>query len=261
MSLALACTPAPPSTNAPVETALSVPSLTPSDAGATPNGVRFGRVPLRVGARWSVSTRAESRNEEAAQVSRYESDYTVEVLAVEAGAPSRIRLHFDRNVDVFQSSERPTVVQGKTYVLDAEAPHVRDATAAGAASEVETERVLDVFPDLGTRSRIDEVLPEDAMAIGEARDDLAAAILRMIHPRAWQLISGKATLARVDGAEAVFAVSLVAESRGSGLRLDLTGEARVTVRHARLAMLTLDGHYEGDQVKGSFDLRRVVRDE
>ena len=257
---ALACTPAAQSTNAPVESALVVPPMTDAGAGTATEGVRFGRVPLAVGTRWSVSTRAESRTSDGDQQSRYESDYTVEVLAVEGPAPSRVRLRFDRNVSIFRDAERPTTVHGNTYVVHDTQPFVRDASGV-AASENETERVLDVFPDLGTRTRIDEVLPESPMTIGEARDDLAAALLRLVHPRLWQLESGKAALARVEGGDAVFAITIVATSKASGVHMDVKGEARIRVRDSRLVGLALDGAYDHDDAtKGSFVLRRVVRD-
>jgi hypothetical protein len=139
-------------------------------------------------------------------------------------------------------------------------PFVRDASG-GAASENETERVLDVFPDLGTRTRIDEVLPEVPMAIGDARDDLAPALLRLVHPRLWQLETGKASLARVEGSDAVFAIALVATSKASGVHMDVKGEARIRTRDSRLVGLALDGAYDHDDAtKGSFVLRRVIRD-
>jgi hypothetical protein len=260
MGLALACTPAAPSIHAPVEAALSVPSLADGGAGAARDGVRFGRTSPAVGMRWAVSTRAESRTQDGDQLSRYESDYTVEVLAVDGPAPSQVRLRFDRNVSIYRDAERPTTVHGNTYVVDDSEPFVRD-TSGGAASENETERVLDVFPDLGTRTRIDEVLPEEPMAIGDSRNELAAALLRLVHPRLWQLESGKATLARVQGGDAVFAVAIVAESRASGVRMDVKGEALVRVRDARLVGLELRGAYDqGEATKGTFSLRCAVRD-
>lgn len=217
-------------------------------------------MPPAVGMRWAVATRAESRTDDGDQISRYESDYTVEVLEVNGPAPSRVRLRFDRNVSIYREAERPTTVHGNTYVVHDVEPYVRDSSGT-TASENETERVLDVFPDLGTRTRIDEVLPEEGMAIGDSRDDLAPALLRLIHPRLWQFVSGKATLARVEGGDAVFAVSIVAESRASGVKMDVKGEAHVRVRDTRLVALELSGAYDhGDATKGSFSLRRAVRD-
>lgn len=259
MGFALACTPAAP-TNAPVEAAFSVPPLADGGTGPSRDGVRFGRTPPAVGTRWAVSTRAESRTEDGDQVSRYESDYTVEVLAVAGPAPSQVRLRFERNVSIYRDAERPTTVHGNTYLVTGEEPFVRDVSG-NAASENETERVLDVFPDLGTRTRIDEVLPEDPMKVGDARDDLAPALLRLVHPRLWQLVSGKATLARVEGGNAVFAVKIVAASKASGVRMDVKGTAHIRVRDSRLVALDLDGAYDhGDGAKGTFTLRRVVRD-
>jgi hypothetical protein len=260
VGFALACTPAAQSTNAPVETALAVPPLADAGTSGPHDGVRFGHVPAAVGMRWAVSTRAESRTDDGDQRSRYESDYTVEVLAIEGAAPSRVRLRFDRNVSIYREAERPTTVHGNTYVVDGAEPYVRD-TSGAAASENETERVLDVFPDLGTRTRIDEVLPDAPMSIGDSRDELAAALLRLVHPRLWQLTDGKATLARVETGDAIFAIVIVAESRASGVKMDVKGEARIRARDSRLVGLELDGAYDhGEATKGSFSLRRVVRD-
>lgn len=245
---------------APVEAALTVPPMTEAGAGTVRDGVRFGRTPPAAGTRWAVSTRAESGTEDGDQGARYESDYTVEVLAVEGRAPSRARVHFERNVNVFREAERPTTVHGNTYVVESVAPFVRDASG-NAASENETERVLDVFPDLGTRSRVDEVLPEDAMTVGESRDDLAPALLRVVHPRLWKLVTGKATLARVERGDAVFAVAWKAESSASGILMDVKGEARIRVRDSRLVGLDVAGSYgQSEATKGTFTLRRVSRD-
>jgi hypothetical protein len=233
-----------------------------SGAGGRPasaaDGVRFAHPLPLVGGAWRVRVEATSRSE--AQVSTYESEYTVEVLAVDGPAPSRARLRFLRNAHGFQGAETPTVIDGKEYVVDARAPHVRDA-ANDPAPEGEAQRVLDVFPDLGTRSRVDEVLPDGPMRVGERRDELAAAVLRVIHPRAWTLNAGSATLARVEREACVFALSLDASS-DSGMRMRVSGEARVRLADARLEDLSLDGTYEvakaGAETSGSFSLRRRI---
>jgi hypothetical protein len=216
-----------------------------------------------------VTVHASSQSEDAQggiQRSVYESDYRVEILAVDGPAPSRVRLRFLRNVYVYGDRGAATAIDGKEYVVDARAPHVRDASHGGAAPEAETQRVLDVFPDLGTRTRIDEVLPDEAMRIGDERDELAGAVLRVIHPRAWTLRAGSATLARVSGDSAVFEVSLDAASE-SGLHLEVSGEARVRLRDAQLVELALDGRYETkpnagrSDPPGTFSLRRSVSSE
>jgi hypothetical protein len=209
------------------------------------------------------------------QESAYVSEYSVEILATNGPAPSRVRLTFDKNLHVYQDAAKPTPIDGKTYVVEAALPAVRDANGAPVTSEEETQRVLDVFPDLGTRTQVDQVLPDAAMAIGETRHELAAAILGVIHPRAWTLSRGTAVLVRVDRADpksdvAVFEVTLDATAR-SGVRMDVSGEARVRLRDARLVSVTLEGTYsspsdvadplkEGEAAPGKFVLRRVVRD-
>jgi hypothetical protein len=198
------------------------------------------------------------------QVSAFDSEVRVEVLAVDGPAPSRVRMRFLRNVQTYQGRDTATLVDGKEYVVDARAPHVRDLTNA-PAPEAEAQRVLDVFPDLGTRSRIDEVLPDEEMRLGERRDELAAAVLRVIHPRAWTLHAGTAVLSHVelDAQQAVFKVTLDASSEG-GLRMKVSGEAHVALRDAQLAELALDGTYETKtdagvvEPPGTFSLRRKV---
>jgi len=241
------------------------------DAGASPlagGGARFGHPPATVGATWLVELRATSRSPDGPaggeQVSLYESTYRVDVLAVAGPAPSRVRLRFLRNVHSYQERATPSVIDGKEYVVDARSPHVRDLLEA-AAPPAESERVLDIFPDLGTRARIDEVLPDDELALGARHDDLAGAILRVIHPRAWALRAGSATLARLDGDHAVFKVSLDAASE-SGLRMEVEGEARVRLRDARLSELVLAGRYERSgpgtpEAPGTFELRRKITSE
>jgi hypothetical protein len=121
--------------------------------------------------------------------------------------------------------------------------------------------VLDVLPDLGTRTQIDQVLPDSAMAIGEERHELAGAILRVIHPRAWTLTRGTAVLSRAETEEAVFTITLDATSQ-SGLRVNVKGEARVRLRDARLTSLELEGTYDSPSspAPGTFSLHRTVRD-
>jgi hypothetical protein len=209
---------------------------------------------------WTVAMRASSRSADpqgTEQVSSYESLYRVEVLAVDGPAPSRFRLEFIKNVLGFEGGPSPSIIHGKTYTLDARAPHVRDPSDQ-AAPEAEAKRVLDVFPDLGTRGRFDEVLPDGPMQVGERRDDLAGAVLRIIHPRAWSLRHGSAALARVEGADAVFTLSLDAQSSESGLHLEVSGEARVRMTDARLEELTLAGRY--DTPPGSAAVRGTVAD-
>ena len=266
---AVACAPAPAPRSTPD---LVIPRLD-GDAGpppATGAGARFGHPPATVGAAWTVELRAASRSPDppggarGEQITLYESTYRVEVLAVAGPAPSRVKLGIVRNVHTLQDRPTPTVIDGKEYVVDARPPHVRDAAGA-AASPAESERVLDIFPDLGTRARVDQVLPDETLAVGARHDDLAAAILRVIHPRLWTLRAGTATLARLDGEHAVFAIDLTATS-DSGLRLQISGEARVRLRDARLEGLVLDGRYERPGAEatdppGTFELRRTVTSE
>jgi hypothetical protein len=281
-----ACSPgmaaSPSSGPRPVDTTLEVPRL---DGGATANGpensgtgVRFGRVPPTPGAKWAVTVEARSEANHAdplggptamsAQLSEYISEYNVEILATNGPAPSRVRLVFEKNIQRYQGVDKATVIDGKSFIVEAAAPHVRDNATGNAASEEETQRVLDVFPDLGTRTQIDQVLPDIAMAIGEERHELAQAILRVIHPRAWTMNRGSAVLARVDGDAAVFAIAVDATGQ-SGLRMDVKGEARIRIRDARLASIALEGTYDhpkgsvapGDPSEpGHFVLRRIVRD-
>ncbi len=238
--------------------AITAPNLDvpPLDAGAEPttrtkNGIRFLHPVPHTGMSWQIEVAAISRSHDPSgdQVTTYDSDVRVEVLAVDGPAPSRVRLQFLRNEESFQGSSRPTLVSHKEYVVDARAPHVRD-TADVAAPEAEAQRVLDVFPDLGTRTRIDQLMPTDVMQLGERRDELAAALLRIVHPRAWTMLAGSATLVRVDGEHAVFEVSLDASSE-SGLRMVVSGEARIALANAELAELSIEGHYEPKKTSGT----------
>ena len=144
-------------------------------------------------------------------------------------------------------------------------------SASGAvAPEDESERVLDSFPDIGTRTRIDEMLPR-SMRIGERRDDLATVVVRILHPRAWSLTSGTASLVRLDGGDAVFVVELAASS-ASNMTISVKGELRVRMRDSRLSSLSLDGTYEprkgdaggatgaGEEHERAFRYRRVLTD-
>jgi len=267
LALGLALSACSPAASSPpvVEPALDVPRLDGGSVSPSTGGIRFGRVPPVVGARWGVSVEARSALADpqgGTQVSEYISSYTVEVLATNGPAPSRVRLAFDKNVQRYQGIDKATAVEGKSYVVVDAPPHVRD-DAGGAASEDEAQRVLDMFPDLGTRTQIDQVLPDAAMEIGDSRNELAGAVLRVIHPRAWTLNAGTAVLARTDGQEAVFTIAIDATGT-NGLRMDVTGEARVRLRDARLSRISLDGTYvptnDSALERGTFALRRIVRD-
>ncbi len=238
-----------------------------TDAGATTNatgGVRIRRVSPVVGAKWNVAVHADSEAPDVqagTQHSKYVSEYRVEVLAIDGPAIASVKLHFDRNVQIYQDEEKPTAINGKTYVVSRSAPFVSDESGSPAPDD-EKQRVLDVFPDLGTRTRIDEVLPDEPMNIGDRRDELAGAILRTIHPRAWKLEKGRAVLSREAGTEVVFSVAIDATSE-SGLSMKLEGEANVRVADARLSSLTLSGTYvtaKAPDEKGRFLLRRTVTD-
>lgn len=242
---------------------LEVPPIAGDASASTgPAGVRFHRVPTTVGTSWHVSIEAESHTADpqgGEQLSTYRSEYDVEVLAVEGGAPSRVKLVFQTNVYAYQNADKPTVLDGRSYVIDVAAPHVRDPQGSVPTTE-EVERVLDVFPDLGTRTRIDEMLPDDAMQIGEGRNELAPAVLRVIHPRAWTLLSGSASLAGVESDLARFDVTLDASSQ-SRVHMKVSGGAWVRMGDARLVRLELDGTYDHDAgTTGAFKLRRAVRD-
>ncbi|MBX3220220.1 MAG: hypothetical protein KF795_06845 [Labilithrix sp.] len=265
--LALGLSACPPAARPPpvVEPGLEVPRLGGGGAEPSTSGVRFGRAAPVVGARWDVSVDARSATADpqgGVQLSQYLSSYTVEILATNGPAPSRVRLAFERNVQRYQGVDKATSIDGKTYVVDAAPPYVRD-DAGGAAPEEETQRVLDIFPDLGTRTQIDQVLPDAAMAIGEPRDELAGAILAVIHPRAWTLNAGSAVLERTDTEDAVFSVALDATGT-NGLRMVVKGEARVRLRDARLTQIAVEGTYDhasgGVSEPGTFTLRRTVRD-
>src|SRR5262249_36291807 len=142
---------------------------------------------------------------------------------------------------------------------------VRDV-ADSPAPDDEAQRVLDVFPDLGTRTQVDQVLPDVGMAIGDERDELAGAILHVIHPRSWTLERGSALLSRVEkGAtgrdDAVFLVAIKAVSQ-NGVWMDVKGDARVRLDDARLVSIGLAGtySYQKEAEAGSFSLQRTVED-
>jgi hypothetical protein len=218
-------------------------------------GVRFQHPPAKVGARWRVALVAESIAD-GGGVTRYESEYVVEILAVEGPAPSRVKVHVDRNVNAYQGSEVPTVVHGKDYVVDVREPHVQAATG-GVVLPSEAERVLAWFPDLGTRARLDEILPDSSMRVGDSRDELAAAILRVLHPTAWKLDAGRATLARADASVAEFDVT-IATTSAVGMKMNVSGRAYVRLADASLANLEVAGRYEMGADAGRFEVKRTV---
>jgi len=250
------------------EAALVLPPLgaAPAASAGDRPGVVFAHAPAVVGARYRVEVHATSESGDiaaAVQRSAYDSVFDAEVLAVDGPAPSRVRLSFSKNAHTYASTTKPTVLEGKTFVVDARAPHVRQPDDR-EASEEETSRVLDVFPEPGTRARLDEVLPDAPMQVGETRDAVAAAILRIVHPRAWSLTEGTATLVGTEAGNAIFRVELDATST-SGLHMRVAGEARIRLTDARLVLLSLRGGYEeppdpAARAPGRFELVRRTTD-
>ena len=230
------------------------------DAGKTTTqpavGVRFGHPPATVGTAFRVDLHAKSRS--ADQESEYTSVFRVEVLEVQGPAPSRLLVEFLHNVRLFQGTPQRTSIDGKGYFVDSRAPHVRTPSGAAATAE-ETERVLDILPELGTRDRIDEVLPDEEIPLGAHHDELAAVLLRVLHPRAWKLESGTAILT-AGGEEATFDVRIVASA--DNLRMELSGKARVRTSDARLSSLVLSGPYgevvDAGSPDGTFELTRTI---
>ncbi len=244
-----------PASAPPVETSLEIPRLAPDAGQVRGADARFVREPARPGATMHVSVRAASRAPDPSggeQLSEYESELDATVLEVAAGAPTRMRVAFARNVNLYQGMSTPTPIDGRTYVASAREPYVTDENG-GVPASAEVERVLDVFPDLGTRTRLEEALPDGPLAIGDRRDDIARAVLRIIHPRAWTFDDGAATLARIEGGEAIYDVRIAAHSVQS--KIETAGELRVRMRPAGLASIALHGTYPPD---GTFDYRRVV---
>lgn len=245
----------------PAPIGLAVPPLDAGGAQAIADeGVRFGHPATTVGARSRISVRATSHAPDSAggeQIATYVSELRIEVLAVDGPAPSRVRVAFAKNVHVTQGREVATSIDGRTYEVSTQAPEVRDAAGAPVPEE-QAQRVLDVLPDLGTRARVDQVLPERAMKIGERRDEVASAVLRVVHPRAWTAREAHATLVRAAGDEAAFALALDAAS-DTGVRMKLTGEAAIRISDSRLVRVALDGSYEHDgDPPGTFSYRRAV---
>lgn len=251
------CSPAAPP---PVEPTLDIPRIASTDAGTT--APHFVREAPRVGARSriTVSASTQSPDPQGAQHSSYESELHAEVLSVEGFATTEVRVRFARNAYRFRLLETPTAIDGKTYLVGVNPPFVRNESGGVVPSE-EAERVLDVFPDLGTRTRIDEALPDDALHAGDRRDDLARAVLRVLHPRAWTADVATATLSRIEASDAVFAVELAAHS-ANGTKLDVNGDVRVRLRGAQLASIVLEGSYwVGEKPDGTFRYERTVTDE
>jgi hypothetical protein len=244
-----------------VEATLEIPRVAAVDAAVDPAraaGVRFGRESARVGERTRVSVHASSTANET--TSTYESDFATEVLAVEGPAPSRVRIHFDKNTTFDNITTTPTVLDGKTYIVDVKLPFVTWEQTGVRATDEEVTRVLDVLPDLGTRSQIDQVLPDGEMQVGEHRDGIATAIARILHPRVWTVNEGTAVLGAATPIAVMFDVHLVATSSVSGMKFDVKGKAQVRLSDARLLGFNLSGTFQRpDGEHGQFDIQRIVK--
>lgn len=252
---------------APVDVPLEVPRVDGGIVAAPttdPSAVRFGRENAKVGDRshQHVLARSEWRDETHDESASYESEFVIEVLAVEGPAPSRVKIAFRKNENFDNVSHQATPIDGHTYLVDVKEPHVLDATTNAPPSADEISRVSDVLPDLGTRAQIDQVLPDTAMHLGDHRDDIAGAIARILHPRYWGVDKGTAVLTRTEAGDAIFAVALDATSSATGMKMSVKGDARVRLRDARLEGFALVGTFvRPNREKGTLTLERRVRDD
>jgi hypothetical protein len=259
--LATACTPAAPAAPTVDTTPLDIPHL---DGGGAPRreGTRFAHPTAALGARWHLSVRADSSWTDAQQRpqrSVYSSEVDLDVLATNGAAASRVRVVFVTNRSSYQGLDTPTSIDGKSYIVDVGEPRVSSA-AGGSVSEDEAQRVLDVLPDLGTRGPVDEAMPDEPLAAGDACDGLAVALARLMHPRAWRAENAHASFVRSESGVGVFAVSLVAVSNLQPIRMDLRGEATVRIGDSRLASAHLEGTYDVEDAgaPGAFVYERRV---
>jgi hypothetical protein len=252
--------------------ALEVPKLAAASAAPAladaPDSVRFGRVAPRVGDHTHTlvlakSTYVDPRSGPPALVEQYDSEFDEDVLAVNGPAATRVKVTFQRNETFDNVNTQPTVIAGKSYWVDVAPPLVADAQTQVAPSAEEVTRVLDIIPDLGTRTTIDQVLPDHPLKLGENRDALAGAILRILHPRFWTLAKGTAVLKSVtrDRKEdmATFDLAVTATSSNSGMTIDLKGMVKIRLRDSKLAQFVLEGTFTRPSGEtGTLETSRLV---
>lgn len=267
--LLAACGSGSSSTSTPASPApqLEVPKLAatapPAPTYDTPGSARFGRELPRVGDKTHTLVVAKSTFVDPTngpESESYDSDFEEEVLAVNGPAPTRVKVTFKTNEIFDNITSKPTVLAGKSYWVDAVGARVVDAATQAPVSADETTRVLDIVPDLGTRTTIDQVLPDHPLHWGESRDDLAGAILRILHPRFWTLTKGTASLVQVDKAGfADFRIAIAAVSSNSGMTIDLDGTCRIRAQDSKLAQFVLRGTYmRPNGEKGTLEASRIV---
>ncbi len=253
---------------------LVIPRLA-RDAGApeaSGEGARFAHPPALVGMTWTVEQKASSRSPDprggGEQRSLYESTFRVEVLQVDGLVPSLVRLVILRNVRTFQDQIAPNAIDGRAFVIDALTMKVQSESGAEVGT-LDREQLVDLVPELGRRSLVEQALPDAPLPIGGRDDDLARALLRVLHPRSWSFRNGAAALLRVEAGHGVFRVEIEAGADGpdgNGLRLDVHGEARIRLADSRLTYFALDGRYElpgaaATNPPGRFELRRTLTSE
>lgn len=276
LTIALAACPAAPLAPAPRSAPdLVIPRL---DRGAgtsepTGEGPRFGHPPATVGTTWTVEQEASSRSPDPGggvgeQRSLYESKFRVEVLQVDGPVPALVRVVILRNVRTFQNRVTPSAIEGKSYVIDALSMNVQ-SELGDPVGTLDREQLVDLVPELGRRSPVEQALPDAPLPVGARDDDLSRALLRVLHPRSWNFRDGSAVLVRVEAGHAVFRVEIEGQADGldgNGLKLDVHGEARIRLADSRLTLFSLDGRYElpgaaATNPPGTFELRRTVTSE
>lgn len=277
LSLALAACPAAPFAPAPRSAPdLVIPRLD-RDAGASEavEGARFAHLPATVGTTWTVEQTASSRSPDPSgggeQRTLYESTFRVEILQVDGPVPSLVRLVILKNVRTYQDRGTVTAIDGKSFVIDALSMKVR-SDSGDEVGTIERDQLVDLVPELGRRSLVEQALPDAPLPIGGRADDLARALVRVLHPRAWNFLAGTAVLVRVEAGHATFRVEIESQADGpdgtdsNGLRLATRGEARIRLGDSRLMYFELDGRYElptlgAATLPGTFELRRTITSE
>jgi hypothetical protein len=227
------------------------PSLEPKPPPVTQT---FEHRAPKVGDHVRVKTRAQSSypgKDGVPEGEAYVSDYELVASKVDGDAITEASVVFHENErhawngqnDDYNYAPKDTPLAHKKVRVIAEPLSVRDEAGAVVSGDVE-RLTLDIVSDIGMRGAMDAAIPDRPLAKGDAVDAFAPALVRVLQPRTWHFVSGRAFVKELTDHEGFFDVALRVRT-DSGNKLELKGEARVRRKDRLVTAVQLEGGFEG----------------
>jgi hypothetical protein len=181
---------------------------------------------------------------------RASTKQTEEVLALNAGAPAKVKVTFD-SVDETTTEEgreqkHPSPVSGKTYVVESRDGKLETRDAEGKlAPRAEATEVEKHFRSLGEIDPFLQALPTTPLTPGTKVESLARALEHYVALGAdgMKVSDVTATFKEKSGDEGVFAVALTVTKEEPTMRLSiaLAGDLRVSTTTGEPTSISISG--------------------